>query len=228
MLRDSRVYLHIIHKRAFEDSGISFNLSNSEVWYLKGITTIHSSTSFTAAYLNIGEKLRELLKLSFEEVKLKAKSFIKSFSLVYEIKKKYKNYFNNRKSISKLIPINRYVFLKQLRYKKIKIGIVSNAGIKLLKKDLGEEFNLFDVVIGGEDVNLKKPSPEGILKAIQILNVKPLQTIYVGDTEIDAMAANSADVKFIPVATGMVKPRWWRNKGYEPISDVSYLISFIN
>ena len=42
-----------------------------------------------------------------------------------------------------------------------------------------------------------KPDPEGVRKILQVLNVRPEATLYVGDSEIDMGTARSAGVRFI-------------------------------
>lgn len=62
---------------------------------------------------------------------------------------------------------------------------------------------MFKVIVGGEDVTEFKPDPEGLLQAIQKLNGSPSNTLYVGDSLVDARAAQAAEVPFVAVLTGM-------------------------
>lgn len=62
----------------------------------------------------------------------------------------------------------------------------------------------FDVVIGLDDVKATKPDPEGILKAMSLLNVD--KAVYIGDNITDIQAGKNAGV-----ATVGVK---WSPKGY--------------
>src|SRR5207245_1033902 len=61
--------------------------------------------------------------------------------------------------------------------------------------------DVFDVLIGGEDLHNLKPDPEGLLIAVERLSVK--EAIYVGDTVIDAEAARRANLPFVAVLTGV-------------------------
>ena len=61
--------------------------------------------------------------------------------------------------------------------------------------------HLIDVVVGYEDVTEHKPHPAAILKAIEHLGAAEKDAIFVGDTVIDAEAAN-AGVAFAAVTTG--------------------------
>ena len=59
-----------------------------------------------------------------------------------------------------------------------------------------------EVIIGGEDVTHHKPHPESLLKATDRLGLPAERCVYVGDNEVDASAAKSAGVPFMPVRTG--------------------------
>lgn len=61
---------------------------------------------------------------------------------------------------------------------------------------------LIDMIIGAEDVKIEKPNPEGLLHAIDLLDVKSNKTLYVGDSIVDAKTAENADVAFAAVLTG--------------------------
>lgn len=72
---------------------------------------------------------------------------------------------------------------------------------KILLKHLGvSEF--FDVIIGRSDVTNAKPDPEGILKALDILKVKPENSFMIGDTILDASAAKNANCTALGVLCG--------------------------
>lgn len=65
--------------------------------------------------------------------------------------------------------------------------------------------DLVDFVVGGEDVNEPKPSPEGLLLAIDRLNAQKSRVLYIGDSLVDAEAALKANVDFAAVITGTTK-----------------------
>ena len=56
--------------------------------------------------------------------------------------------------------------------------------------------------IGVGDVMKVKPDPEGLLLAVEKLGVKIEDALYVGDSYVDAMAAEAAGMKFGGVLTG--------------------------
>ena len=55
----------------------------------------------------------------------------------------------------------------------------------------------FDLVITALDVRNPKPHPESIEKIIETFHVERRQALFVGDSEIDRQAAESAGVRFI-------------------------------
>ena len=94
--------------------------------------------------------------------------------------------------------------LNELKKKKIKIGIISTKyrfRIESFLKDFVPP-DFFDIIIGGEDVSVHKPAPEGILSAIEQLKSRKSDTLYVGDNVIDAQTAQSAGVDFAAVLSG--------------------------
>ena len=62
-------------------------------------------------------------------------------------------------------------------------------------EDLGFD-ELFDVVMTDDDVQSGKPNPEGIMLALDTLDVQPEQALYIGDSQRDHDAAEAAGVTF--------------------------------
>lgn len=56
--------------------------------------------------------------------------------------------------------------------------------------------DLFDVVMTDDDVQSGKPNPEGILLALDTLDIQPEHVLYVGDSQRDHDAAEAAGVAF--------------------------------
>jgi len=69
----------------------------------------------------------------------------------------------------------------------------------------GSQRTLFDVIVGGEDVSEHKPAPQGIEQAMTALRLTPSETLYVGDTTIDAETAARAGVAFLAVLSGVTE-----------------------
>jgi len=88
--------------------------------------------------------------------------------------------------------------LNQLKEKGIFRAVNTNRSTSM--KYIMERFHLeayFDLVVTSLDVQNPKPHPESIEKILKTLGLKPEETVFVGDSEIDRRAARSAGVKFI-------------------------------
>ena len=55
----------------------------------------------------------------------------------------------------------------------------------------------FRAVIGREDVSVPKPAPEGLGRGCERLGLPPECCVYVGDREIDQLAASAAGTNFV-------------------------------
>ena len=85
--------------------------------------------------------------------------------------------------------------IKYLHKHNYKLGVVSSKKTSLVNHglELVEIKEYFDIVIGSDDVKNPKPDPEGILKAVKVLNGK--NVLYVGDSPSDIKAGQNAHVK---------------------------------
>jgi HAD superfamily hydrolase (TIGR01509 family) len=122
--------------------------------------------------------------------------------------------FKDRQSLA-----DAYAYRKTMDYREfIKIMIIEPNLIWLLNKmrpqvkaavatnrtdtvnGLLEEFGLgglFDLVVSASDVSLPKPHPDSLLKILRHFRVEPCETIYVGDSRVDEMAATAAGVPLV-------------------------------
>lgn len=116
---------------------------------------------------------------------------------------------------------------KMLKKDKALIYIVSNkARTRILETlRLYELEEYVDGVIGGEDVSLAKPNPEGLLKAIELSGLEPCDCVYVGDSHIDAKTAANAKIDFIGVTTGTTPREEFRK--YKHVDIIDYLEQLI-
>lgn len=115
------------------------------------------------------------------------------------------------KKADEIMTPNTYLFpdttdvLKKLKEFDLKLGIVSTK-LSYRIYDTLKQYgitDLIDIVIGGAEVTAPKPNPEGILTAIEKLNSTKQETLYIGDSIVDAKTAQNADVDFVAVTTGV-------------------------
>lgn len=94
--------------------------------------------------------------------------------------------------------------LVALQNQQIKMGLVTNKPIQFTRTMLAG-FKLddyFDVVIGGDSLPQKKPSPEPLLEAMASCSATPSETLMVGDSKSDVGAARAAGCPVICVPYG--------------------------
>lgn len=94
--------------------------------------------------------------------------------------------------------------LRILKAKGVKTAIVSTKRgdtIEIILERLGLA-DTVNLVIGSADVKRHKPDPEGLLIALDRLGVRPEDTLFCGDTVLDAGAAQNAGCHFAAVLNG--------------------------
>ena len=151
-----------------------------------------------------GEKeIRKTIGLSLEN------TFIKlSENQQLDNIEKFKHYFIEKADLvmANLTDLydDTYSVIKILRSNGIKLGIVSTKFRYRIESILRREGILksFEVIIGGEDVPILKPNPRGLLMAVEQLKLSTLDTLYIGDTIVDAETAFNAGISFIAVLSG--------------------------
>jgi phosphoglycolate phosphatase-like HAD superfamily hydrolase len=107
--------------------------------------------------------------------------------------------------------------LKILKKKQIYTAICTNKPRNLTLKVLEhlKLTNMFDFIHAGDDQNQKKPHPSTLQNCINFFNVKPVETIFIGDSKIDQSLSKSLMVDFAYFESGY-------NDGVN-LDDVSYI-----
>jgi phosphoglycolate phosphatase-like HAD superfamily hydrolase len=67
--------------------------------------------------------------------------------------------------------------------------------------------HLFDVIVGGDETERQKPSPEPLLLALDRLGAEPADAAYVGDSPFDMQAARAAGLYAVGVSWGRIHER---------------------
>lgn len=120
--------------------------------------------------------------------------------------------------------------MKYLKEKGLKLGIVSNKHRHRIEAILEKEglANIFDIVIGSEDMTKHKPDPEGVIKAADSLGIPQEDIIYVGDSLVDAQTVKGLKVSFVATLTGTTtKEEFKEYRALGIIKDISELIDLI-
>lgn len=86
--------------------------------------------------------------------------------------------------------------LSELKKEGFKLGVVTNKmhDLSLVALEVLGLSDVFDYVVGFDDVKNGKPHQEGMLKAVKHFNSVQERTLYVGDNKIDLDTANNANV----------------------------------
>lgn len=143
---------------------------------------------------------------------------------VANIEKEYKKnsilYFNKIKLYK-----NVKNTLMSLKNKNIKIGIVTSKDksrtIRIIKK---LKVNFFNIVVSPQKKLRGKPFPDQINQAIKRLNVKKIETIYVGDMFVDYLSAKNAKIDFVFADYGYGKNHNLYKKKLLNISDLKKIV----
>ncbi|MDD5417397.1 MAG: HAD family phosphatase [Candidatus Nanoarchaeia archaeon] len=122
--------------------------------------------------------------------------------------------------------------LKYLNKMEIKTAVASSSSRAeidaFLKKTMLKKY--IHKIIGRDEVEHAKPSPDMILLACRKLYTSPEDAVYVGDSEYDAVACRKASIRFIAVTTGQLsalKARTYTKDVFENLFQVkNYFKSF--
>lgn len=86
--------------------------------------------------------------------------------------------------------------IRELRAKGVRTALVTNSNRRCAEIVLGRLGVRTDLILSREDGRIK-PSPELILKAVDLLGVGPEEVVMVGNGSYDLMASEAAGVRFV-------------------------------
>lgn len=81
--------------------------------------------------------------------------------------------------------------------------------------------HLFSVAWGQHPEIPRKPAPDGLNKAMELLGVSPQDTLYIGDSNVDVVFAHNAGVKVCGVSWGFRGARELEEAGADIIVDTA-------
>lgn len=177
-----------------------YTLANSEIGIVKCFKLLMQQEHYfipsdDEIKRTIGMPMIEAIRVLFKE---------DDDALLHELRDKYtvfadKFMTENTKLYSQTIPA-----LKKIKEVGAKTAIISSKTRRRIMQTLTRDkiTDLVEFVIGSEDVKSHKPSPEGILMAIERFKVAKTDVLYIGDNVIDGGAAQNAGVDFAAVLTG--------------------------
>ena len=156
-------------------------------------------------YLNISDdEIKKTIGMTLED-SFSQLTGIKDRAYLVGLKAEYVEEAREIMTINTFLYPDTLPLMKRLKQKGAQTGIISTKQRLVINESI-EKYsatNLFDVIIGIEDVRTTKPDPEGIRIAMNRLGVKPDNVLYFGDSLIDAQTAMFAGVDFVAVTTGV-------------------------
>lgn len=196
-------WLIIFNRMKFK--GIIFDLDGTLVNSLEDISdamnTVLTSLNYpthtydTYQYF-IGSGLRNLVSKALpasnntdEQIETCFKSMIKEYREICTFKTK---------------PYNGIIeLLDHLATQDFKLAVFSNKADELTKKIATEIFpDYFDAAVGLSTESLKKPNPFEAIEISKNWNLKPEEIIFIGDSDIDMLTANNANMFPVGVSWG--------------------------
>ena len=113
--------------------------------------------------------------------------------------------------------------LATLKTKGYKLAVVSNkfdAAVKPLCKKYFK--TLIDVAIGQEKDTKKKPAPDTVYIALDELDSKAENAVFIGDSEVDIQTAKNANMDCISVSWGYKTKEFLEQNGASIIIDTPF------
>ena len=151
---------------------------------------------FTRAELDglIGHPLRDILATKTKDA-----------AVVEAMTHRYRTAYNESGWVTVRIAEGLLPLLERLRSDGIRTAVVTSKGqheTEVLLADLGVS-QLFDAVVGDDDVRPLKPDPAPVREALRLLGgIPPDRAVMVGDTTFDVGAARGAGVACVGVLWG--------------------------
>lgn len=177
-------------------------------------TLADSSRGIVTCFRNVLTH-HEYMEVTDEEIKRTiGKTLQDSFSILTgvtdeevleDFRKEYVKEADEHMTVNTVLFLETKSVLIALKDAGARIGIISTKYRFRIKELLDQHFptNFMDIIVGGEDVKNAKPSPEGLLLAIKQLHATKAETLYIGDSTIDAETAQAASVAFAGVTHGV-------------------------
>ncbi len=172
VLIDSEPFHLTVNEKIFADLGI--NLGEEE--YLSFIGTTHKDMwSTIKERYNLPQSVPELVNMQV------------SGNI---------NYIKNEE-IEEIKGISG--LLSKIASENIKIGIASSSPTKVIELAINKLgiSDYFSAIVGGEEIDRGKPSPDIFLKAAKRLNTEPSECIVIEDSKNGVLAAKAAGMKCI-------------------------------
>ena len=99
-------------------------------------------------------------------------------------------------------------------------AVVSNKNIAAVEELVNVHFaDCFDEFIGDNGVSKIKPEPDMVNEVLNALGVRAKEALYVGDSDVDVMTGNNANMDMLAVSWGFRDVDVLREAGARAIVD---------
>ena len=173
---------------AFDCDGVMFDTAQANRFYYSDILQHFGQPALTEEQFGFVHMhtVHESMAYLFPDENLleAARAFRKTMD--------YRKYLSYHTVEPQLVPL-----LEKLR-PRIKTAVATNRTDTIER--LLAEFDLdgyFDLVISSSDVQRPKPHPDALLKILDHFDLAPHQAIYIGDSQVDELAARAAKMPLV-------------------------------
>ena len=180
---------------AFDCDGVLFDTKAANWAYYNHILKHFGRPAMTAEQFAFAHQhtLKETMAYLFDDPERIAAAYD------YRHTMDYTAYIKLLKVEPDLVPL-----LKKIR-PKLKTAIATNRSDTMER--LLTEFGLmqyFDLVVTSFDITHPKPYPDSLLKILEHFDIEPHQALYIGDSQVDAEAAQRAKIPFVAFRNEML------------------------
>lgn len=171
----------------------------------RGIVTCFRNVLTRHGYMTVtDDEIKRTIGKTLEE-SFSILTGVTDSELLASFRQEYSKEADEHMTVNTVLFLETKSVLVALRDAGARIGIISTKYRYRINELLSQHFpeNFMDIIIGGEDVKTPKPSPEGLLLAIKQLHTTKAETLYIGDSTIDAETAQNAGVDFAGVTHGV-------------------------
>lgn len=110
--------------------------------------------------------------------------------------------------------------LEALAARGVAMGVVSNKVDFAVRELCARYFgSRMQVTVGDDPARRRKPAPDSVLAAMQLMGAAPEDTVYIGDSDVDVETARNAGVRCIAVSWGFRSRECLEAAGAAEIAD---------
>ena len=142
---------------------------------------------------------------------------LRQLGIPHEHYKRWVQYVNDYPEVPEIFPGFREV-IETLHKRHFPMGLVSSKRRPQYDIDFGQNGlnQYFEHTVMATDTDLHKPHPQPLLKCLEMLDVDPKDSVYIGDSLFDYQCAKAAGAKF-GLAT-------WGNLTRDGMDDIDYIL----